>query len=108
MFAREVARRVRGTDYRLLVACAYMGFLTWHGGLSGSVPLVAATHGNPMEKVVGLIPVSQTLFTGYNAFITIGLIVMLPLLARAMMPRPNEVVSIDPKLLVDEPTHERV
>lgn len=108
MFAREVARRVKGTDYRLLVACAYMGFLTWHGGLSGSVPLVAATHGNPLEKVVGLIPVSQTLFTGYNAFITIGLIVMLPLLARAMMPRPNEVVSVDPKLLVDEPTHERV
>ncbi|MCI3206064.1 MULTISPECIES: TIGR00366 family protein [Pandoraea] len=108
MFAREVARRVKGTDYRLLVACAYMGFLTWHGGLSGSVPLVAATHGNPMEKVVGLIPVSQTLFTGYNAFITVGLIVMLPLLARAMMPRPNEVVTVDPKLLVDEPTHERV
>ena len=49
MLAREVARRVKGTDYRLLVASAYMGFLTWHGGLSGSVPLVAATKGNPME-----------------------------------------------------------
>src|ERR1700752_3838323 len=39
MLSREVAKRVQGTDYRLLVACAYMGFLTWHGGLSGSVPL---------------------------------------------------------------------
>ena len=53
MLAREVARRVKGTDYRLLVASAYMGFLTWHGGLSGSVPLVAATKGNPMEKKIG-------------------------------------------------------
>jgi len=108
MFAREVARRVQGTDYRLLVASAYMGFLTWHGGLSGSVPLVAATKGNPMEKMIGLIPVSHTIFTGYNLFITLGLIVMLPLLARAMMPAPDQVVSVDPALLIDEPTEQRV
>lgn len=108
MFAREVARRIQGTDYRLLVASAYMGFLTWHGGLSGSVPLVAATKGNPMEKVIGLIPVSQTLFTRYNLFITLALIVMLPLLVRAMLPRADEVVSVDPALLIDPPSEARV
>ncbi|MFL9985441.1 TIGR00366 family protein [Paraburkholderia sediminicola] len=107
MLAREVARRVKGTDYRLLVASAYMGFLTWHGGLSGSVPLVAATKGNPMEKTVGLIPVSHTIFTGYNAFITIGLIVLLPILARLMMPKPEDVVTVDPALLQDPPSVER-
>ena len=32
MFAREVARRVPGSDYPLLIACAYIGFLTWGGG----------------------------------------------------------------------------
>lgn len=107
MLAREVARRVKGTDYRLLVASAYMGFLTWHGGLSGSVPLVAATKGNPMEKTVGLIPVSHTIFTGYNAFITIGLIILLPILARLMMPKPEDVVTVDPALLLDPPSVER-
>jgi short-chain fatty acids transporter len=107
MLSREVAKRVQGSDYRLLVACAYMGFLTWHGGLSGSVPLVAATKGNPMEKAIGLIPVSQTIFTGYNAFITFGLIVMLPILARLMMPKPADVVSVDPALLEDPPSVER-
>lgn len=107
MLSREVARRVKGSDYRLLVACAYMGFLTWHGGLSGSVPLVAATKGNPLEKTVGLIPVSHTIFTGYNAFITIGLIVLLPILARLMMPKPEDVVSVDPALLEDPPSVER-
>jgi short-chain fatty acids transporter len=107
MLAREVARRVKGTDYRLLVASAYMGFLTWHGGLSGSVPLVAATKGNPMEKTVGLIPVSHTIFTGYNAFITIGLIILLPILARLMMPKPEDVVTVDPALLQDPPSVER-
>jgi short-chain fatty acids transporter len=107
MLSREVARRVKDTDYRLLVACAYMGFLTWHGGLSGSVPLVAATKGNPMEKTIGLIPVSHTIFTGYNAFITFALIVLLPILARLMMPRPEDVVSVDPRLLEEPPTVER-
>ncbi|GAB7526268.1 TIGR00366 family protein [Paraburkholderia sp. 2C] len=107
MLSREVARRVKGTDYRLLVACAYMGFLTWHGGLSGSVPLVAATKGNPMEKAIGLIPVSHTIFTGYNAFITFGLIVLLPILARLMMPKPQDVVAVDPALLEEPPTVER-
>ncbi|MBN3832261.1 TIGR00366 family protein [Burkholderia sp. Ac-20344] len=107
MLAREVARRVAGSDYRLLVASAYMGFLSWHGGLSGSVPLVAATKGNPMEKTIGLIPVSHTIFTGYNAFITIGLIVMLPFLARMMMPKPGDVVSVDPALLAEPPSVER-
>ena len=108
MLSREVARRVKGVDYRLLVACAYMGFLTWHGGLSGSVPLVAATPGNPMEKTIGLIPVSQTLFTGYNIAITLGLIVMLPLLARQMTPKAEDVVMVDPALLEEPPSFERI
>lgn len=102
MFAREVARRQPASDYRLLIASAYIGFLTWHGGLSGSVPLVAATKGNPMEKVAGLIPVSETLLTGYNIFATLALIVTLPFLTRLMMPAPADVVAIDPALLRDD------
>lgn len=102
MFAREVARRIPKSDYRLLIASAYMGFLTWHGGLSASIPLVAATKGNPMEKIVGLIPISDTLFTPYNIFITVALIVMLPFLTRMMMPKESEVIAVDPALLQDE------
>lgn len=102
MFAREVARRIPGSDYRLLIASAYMGFLTWHGGLSASVPLVAATKGNPMEKICGIIPISDTIFAGYNIFITVALVVMLPLLCRMMMPKAHEVVAIDPALLKED------
>jgi len=102
MFAREVARRVHHVDYRLLIASAYIGFLTWHGGLSGSVPLVAATKGNPMEKAVGLIPVSDTLFTSYNIFVTVALIVTLPFLTRLMMPKAADVVAVDPALLLED------
>jgi len=107
MFAKEVARRVRGSDYRLLIACAYIAFLTWHGGLSGSVPLLAATPGNPMEKSIGLIPAGDMLLSGYNLFITIGLIVTLPFLTRMMMPKPEDVVSVDPALLAEEPDFQK-
>ena len=104
LFAREVARRVPKSDYRLLIASAYIGFLTWHGGLSGSIPLVAATKGNPMEKMVGLIPLADTIFTPYNIFITVALIVTLPFLCRMMMPKESEVVAVDPALLAEAPS----
>lgn len=102
MFAREVARRVPGSDYPLLIACAYIGFLTRGGGFSGSMPLLAATPGNPVEHVAGLIPVSDTLFTDFNIFITLALIVVMPFITRMMTPKPSDVVSIDPKLLLEE------
>lgn len=108
MFAKEVARRVKGSDYRLLIASAYIAFLTWHGGFSGSIPLLAATPGNPMEKTVGLIPASSTLLSGYNIFITLGLIITLPFLTRMMMPKPEDVVSVDPKLLAEDPDYQKV
>ncbi len=102
MFAREVARRIPKSDYRLLIATAYMGFLTWHGGFSASVPLVAATKGNPMEKLIGLIPISQTIFTAYNIFITVGLIILVPLIARMMLPKEEDIVAVDPALLQED------
>jgi short-chain fatty acids transporter len=102
MFAREVARRIPKSDYRLLIAASYIGFMTWHGGFSGSVPLVAATKGNPMEKFAGLIPVTDTLFTTYNIGITLALIVVLPLACWMMHPPPSQVVAIDPVLLTPE------
>ncbi|WP_301172513.1 TIGR00366 family protein [Brevibacillus nitrificans] len=102
LFAKEVAKRVPGSDYRFLIACAYIGFLTWHGGLSGSVPLTAATPGNPLEKTAGLIPLTDTIFTGYNLFITIALLIALPIMTRLMMPTDKEVVEIDPQLFAKE------
>ncbi|GKX53224.1 TIGR00366 family protein [Budvicia aquatica] len=107
MFAKEVARRLPKSDYPLLIACAYIGFLTWGGGLSGSMPLLAATPGNPVEHIIGLIPVSQTIFTGYNMFITFGLIALMPFVTRMMMPKPHEIITIDPSLLEEDPDFQK-
>ena len=44
----------------------------------------------------------DTLFSGFNIFITVALIVVMPFITRMMMPKPSDVVSIDPKLLMEE------
>ncbi|BFU60450.1 MULTISPECIES: TIGR00366 family protein [Rodentibacter] len=110
MFAKEVARRIKGIDYALLIACAYIGFMTWGGGFSGSMPLQAATPNNPIAHFItsesnplGIVPVNQTLFTRYNLFIILMLFVSLPFITRMMNPKPNEVRTVDPKLLQDDP-----
>lgn len=108
MFAREVARRIPKSDYRLLIAAAYMGFMTWHGGLSGSVPLVAATPGNPMVKTAGIIPIMDTLFSPFNIVITLALIVAIPFICRMMHPAEKDAVAIDPALLRDDAPTRRV
>ena len=39
VYKRQVVRRVPTVDYPLLIASAYSGFVIWHAGLSGSIPL---------------------------------------------------------------------
>ncbi|AUM74426.1 short-chain fatty acid transporter [Paracoccus jeotgali] len=101
IFARELARQVK-VDYRLLVASAYSGFLIWHGGISGSIPLTVATPDHFTQDVIGIIPTSQTIFAGWNLLLVALLVIALPLINRMMMPRPEETVLVDPAVLGEE------
>ncbi|WP_085506016.1 short-chain fatty acid transporter [Thalassobacillus devorans] len=80
LLAVHVAKRVPNVDYRLLMASAYGGFLLWHGGLSGSIPLTIATDDHFLVDSIGSIPVTETLFSGLNITIVLVLLVSLPLL----------------------------
>lgn len=102
LLGREMARQVKGVDYRLLIAGAYIGFLTWHGGLAGSIPLALATPTDWSFELTGGINVGQTIFAGYNLIIAIVLIVTLPFLVRFMIPPKEETLEIDPALLETE------
>ena len=61
-------------DVRLLICGSYLGVGTiWHGGLSGSAPLILATPGNPLLDpasgsgvVDRLYPVTETLYNSFN------------------------------------------
>ena len=49
LFVPFLCRRNPLTDIRVLVTACYLGLGTvWHGGLSGSAPLILATPGNPL------------------------------------------------------------
>ncbi|MGM0844856.1 MAG: short-chain fatty acid transporter [Bacillota bacterium] len=99
LFAKELARRVKNVDYRLLIASAYSGFIVWHGGFSGSIPLTIATEGHFSQELIGIIPTSETIFALFNVAIVLALFIILPILNRLMMPSAGETVTVDPKVL---------
>jgi short-chain fatty acids transporter len=108
LFAKELARKVPNVDYRLLIASAYGGFIVWHGGISGSIPLTIATDGHFSENLIGVISTDQTIFAGFNLAIIAALVIILPLVNRLMMPSKEETVMVDPALLEEEqgPSHQ--
>lgn len=111
LYARQLAKVVKGVDYRLLIASAYSGFLVWHAGISGSIPLQLATPGAALEKatngaVVDPISTSLTIFAPFNLIILAIILFTLPLVNRAMHPAKEDVITIDPKLLEDEAVRE--
>nr|WP_254796940.1 TIGR00366 family protein [Sulfitobacter albidus] len=101
LFAKELARLVR-VDYRLLVASAYSGFIVWHGGLAGSVPLSIATEGHPFADITGIIPTSETIFSPFNLAIVVALFIAVPLVNRGMLPKEEDSIYIDPALLKED------
>lgn len=107
LLAKELARNVKGVDYRLLIASAYSGFVVWHGGISGSIPLTVASDAAGLAKmtndmVTEVIPVAKTIFSTTNLIISWAIILTLPLINKAMHPEAGKVVEIDPSLLEDE------
>ncbi|EWS98794.1 short-chain fatty acid transporter [Pseudoalteromonas sp. SCSIO_11900] len=102
LFAQAIAKQTR-VDYRLLVASAYSGFVVWHGGLAGSVPLTIASDGHFSQATMGIIGTQQTLFAGFNIAILIGLFIIMPLVNRYMLPNEKDSVYIDPSLLENTP-----
>ncbi|KKI93280.1 short-chain fatty acid transporter [Bacillus sp. SA1-12] len=99
LFAKEIAKKVEGVDYRLLIASAYSGFIIWSGGLSSSVALTIATPGHFTENLIGVVPTSETLFSPFNLIVVIGLVILVPIINRFMIPPKEQAFIIDPKLL---------
>ena len=108
LFAKQIARNLKAVDYGLLVACAYIGFMTWGGGLSGSMPLAASDPGNIIvQKHLDGTPIllTDTVFTWYNGFTILCLLVFMPILVTFMVPKDPKVV--DPALLAEEPSYQK-
>jgi short-chain fatty acids transporter len=66
LLTREMARQVKGMDYRAAGGAAYLGLgAVWALGLSSSAAMMMATKGSippSLLAISGLIPLSQTIF----------------------------------------------
>lgn len=100
LFAVEVAKRVKRVNYGLLISSAYSGFLLWHGGLSGSIPLKLTSLGAQAQAVTGRssIGLGETLYSPLNLILLgatlLALIILNSWMARHF-PGDKEVVIID-------------
>ncbi|MBQ6068073.1 MAG: short-chain fatty acid transporter [Bacteroidales bacterium] len=105
IFAKEIASKLAGVDYRLLIASAYSGFVVWHAGLSGSIPLTMATPGEALTTATNGIltdpvPVSQTILNPYNLAIVAVVIVAITITNSLMHPK-HDPLTVDRALLVE-------
>lgn len=99
--AEFLGRRGVRVHYPLICAAGYTGMLTWHGGLSGSAPLKMTkmeeiTSILPAEVIATLgvepVPLQASIFSNLNLFVTIGMLVLVPLTLFLLAPgRESEI-----------------
>jgi len=105
LIAREMARRIPNMDYGFTVAAGYSGFVVWHGGFSSAVAADLATQGGVLSKALAgsglpdiVIPFSKSILSASNITITAMMLIILPFMLKAIHPRNDEVVPVDPAL----------
>lgn len=106
LLAKEVVRRVPSVDYPLLIASAYSGFVVWHAGLSGSIPLAlnggyTVFAGTELEQTFTAIT-TDTIFHPMNLIMCLVILVAMPFVNYAMHPDAAHTITVDPSLLTDE------
>ena len=100
VFVRFLAKKQKGVDYRLLVATAYLGLGTmWHSGLSASAPLLVATPKHFLEKELGIIPITETIFHPFNLLLALVILIALVIMGPFMHPKKGEQVEANPELV---------
>ena len=106
LFAREVARVCKAKGIRvhgpLLAAAGYMGLLVWHGGFSGSAPLKMTTETQARDVLpasvfesleTGAVPLSDTLLSPMNLFVSGGLLIIIPLVLWLLTPKHDDEIT---------------
>jgi short-chain fatty acids transporter len=101
LLAKEMAKRIRDVDYRLLIASAYSGFIVWHAGLSGSIPLTISG-GYTIGEETYQAGMNQTVFHPMNLIMCGIILFVMPFVNYAMHPDEAHTITVDPALLENE------
>lgn len=79
LLAVEVSKKVKQVNFALILASAYSGFLVWHSGLSGSIPLKLTAPSKNIQNIIGeqAIGFDRTLFNSQTLVILLATIMTL-------------------------------
>ncbi len=113
LLAREVGRIARRDGrplhYPLVCAAGYCGLLVWHGGFSGSAPLMSTTEagmtkilGEELAAQVGVLPIGATVGSTLNLVVTIACLVVVPMVLAALVPK-DEASFVEAPAEIDDP-----
>lgn len=102
--AESAVERGMKIHYPLLVAGAFCGNVIWHMGYSASAPLFVATSDHSMVEVMGVIPITETVFTTWNLGLAATVLLAMTLLAAYLRPQDDDVIElrVDPAEYVEE------
>ena len=94
LLAKEIAKVFKMKkvpfEYGLIGAGAYVGQMTWHGGLSASIGLLIASPGHFLESEMGIISMSDYMLNPMNLIIYLALLIFPPLFAVMMLPKKTD------------------
>jgi short-chain fatty acids transporter len=98
LLSREIAKRVK-VDFAWLVAGSYSAWSVCNSGLSSSIALSQASHGNALnlvEKATGqVIPLSQTVFAPFVFLPTVLVVIVMTAIFIRMHPNAEDVVAFN-------------
>ena len=91
-------KRIR-IHYPLLVAYAYSGYVIWHIGYSYSEALFVSSSGHSLEEQIGILPVTETIFTNFNITLALITLTIITIINPLMRPtNKTEIKEIDPNV----------
>lgn len=94
--AKKLALSVRGVHYPSIIAAAYSAFTLYGFGLSSSIPVIISTPGHPLAEEMGVISLTETIFSWQMLTTAVVTLLALIVLNTALHPKdPAKIVEID-------------
>ena len=86
--------------YPLIVASAYSGYVIWHMGYSSSAALFVASENHSLIDKIGVLPVTETIFSSFNVIMALVTLLIITILAPLMRPKNSKnIIEVDAKKL---------
>jgi short-chain fatty acids transporter len=103
IMGKEIAIRKKGMGihYAYIVAVAYTSMNIMANGISQAAPLLSATPGNFLEKVMGVVPITQTSLSPFMMTFLVFELICLPIIYLIIKPKKEHAVEISDELYAE-------